>query len=475
MAGLSFVDEKEAKQFKKKMDDREKIASKATKATPFQGSESQQAGGGLTNGKSHHRFGIGNLLHSQRSSSAPHTPPPPPQPQPQSIIPPRQVSELASTSPKRDRASSLDTVDPSWRGILGELLDMGITEDQIEQNSDFIKDYIEQRKASGDPIGGTADSAANGSSDNRRVKAPPPPPPGVPPGRQESISPQHTGNTVSSRRGPAPAPPQPRRSRQETPSIASQRKSPSPPRSPERTPSPPRQAYQFRVPPPIADAGKLANAPAPAFQNGQERLQILQILVHLHPLGLQRRRWRRKRTSPSLAFHLPIKETGDLLEHLHHRPAVLLSNRRGRRSLAKDMRYHQPLSHRLHCLQRPQTHQLQPLVRLRRPYLLNVILPLPHLHLRSQIYQNPHPVGLLRLDLLRLHYHPLLERLNHRHFLHLAAHLHHHPCHQAVDLLLHLYRLDVILRLFRRYRSLLEGKKICLLLYEAVGALVAVD
>ncbi|EON99055.1 putative wasp-like pretein las17p protein [Phaeoacremonium minimum UCRPA7] len=37
LAGLSFVDEKEAKQFKKKMDDREKNASKATRATPFGG------------------------------------------------------------------------------------------------------------------------------------------------------------------------------------------------------------------------------------------------------------------------------------------------------------------------------------------------------------------------------------------------------------------------------------------------------
>ncbi|KAL2056442.1 hypothetical protein ABVK25_003465 [Lepraria finkii] len=267
LAGLSFVDEKEAKQFKKKMDDREKNASKATKATPFQGSGPgpQPAAAILTNGKPHHRFGLGNLLNAQRLSSAPHPPPPPPQQQPQSIIPPRQVSELGSTSPKRDRALSLDTVDPSWRGILGELLQMGITEDQIEENSDFIKDYIEQRKASGDPIGGIAEGAANGASDNRRVMAPPPPPPGAPPGRLESISPQHTGSTVASRRGPAPAPPQPRRSRQETLSFVSQRKSPSPPQSPERTSSPPRAGFQFRVPPPIADAGKLSNVPAPSL------------------------------------------------------------------------------------------------------------------------------------------------------------------------------------------------------------------
>ena len=265
LAGLSFVDEKEAKQFKKKMDDREKNASKGTKATPFQGSGPQPAAGGVTNGKPHHRFGaIGSLLHGQRSSSAPHVPQP--QPPPQSVLPSREPTNLshAQISPGRDRASSLDTVDPSWRGILDELLEMGITEDQIEQHSDFIKDYIEQRKASGNPIGGS-DTVANGFGDDRRVKAPPPPPPpGVPPGRLESISPQNTGSTLSSKRGPPPAPPPSRKSRQEIQTVVSSRQEKSPSRSPERTPSP-RPAYQFRAPPPLADAGKFAQVPAPSL------------------------------------------------------------------------------------------------------------------------------------------------------------------------------------------------------------------
>ncbi|MCJ1459504.1 hypothetical protein MMC28_009883 [Mycoblastus sanguinarius] len=263
LAGLSFVDEKEAKQFKKKMDDREKNASKGTKATSFQGRGAQMSGGGLPNGKSHHRFGgIGSLLHGQRSSSAPQVA----QPQPHSVIPPREPSQLvhAQISPSRDRASSLDIVDPSWRGILGELLEMGITEDQIEQNSDFIKDYIEQRKASGDPIGGSS-SATNGTSNDRRVKAPPPPPPGPPSGRLDSISPQNTGSTISSKRGPAPAPPPTRRSRPESQSTVTSYQQKSPSRSPERTPSPPRPAYQFKAPPPFADAGKFAHTAAPSL------------------------------------------------------------------------------------------------------------------------------------------------------------------------------------------------------------------
>ena len=61
----------------------------------------------------------------------------------------RQISKLASTSASRDRTSSLDTTDPSWEVILGELKSMGITEDQIEENIDFIRDYIQKREAKG--------------------------------------------------------------------------------------------------------------------------------------------------------------------------------------------------------------------------------------------------------------------------------------------------------------------------------------
>ncbi|KAG8528734.1 uncharacterized protein KY384_006421 [Bacidia gigantensis] len=257
LAGLSFVNEKEAKTFKKKMDDREKNASKETRATPFQGAG--QVGGTATNNKTHGRFGLGSLLHgSQRHSSAPQVTL---SQQPSSIIP-REPAVQLPKSPTRDRASSLDDVDPSWRGILGELLEMGVTEDQIAQNQDFIKSYIEQSKTNGDQNSANITPSSNGFGNDRRAN-PPPPPPLVPSnGRFNSISPQTTGNSLS-KRGPAPAPPQPRRSRQENQSISLTR-----PRSPssleERTPSPPRQQYQFRAPPPIADAGKFAQVPPPA-------------------------------------------------------------------------------------------------------------------------------------------------------------------------------------------------------------------
>ncbi|KAL8737601.1 MAG: hypothetical protein Q9181_001543 [Wetmoreana brouardii] len=157
LAGLSFVDEKEARQFKKKMDEREKNASKSTKATPFQGLGPQLSTTAQVNGKSHSRFGgLSGLLHGQRSSSAPHVPQPT-APLPPSIPPPRDSPSLARGSSQREQHNSLDDVDPS---ILDELLEMGITADLIEQNLDFVKLYIEQKRAAE-----TADGAGDGSSD----------------------------------------------------------------------------------------------------------------------------------------------------------------------------------------------------------------------------------------------------------------------------------------------------------------------
>ncbi|MCJ1374144.1 hypothetical protein MMC20_005376 [Loxospora ochrophaea] len=255
LAGLSFVDDKEAKQFKKKMDDREKNASKNTRATPFQGPRTAGLGAIPAVEKHHHSRlgGIGSLLHSHRSSSAPQVP----QPQAQSIIPPREQPQLALRDAQRNRGASLDTVDPSWRGILGELLEMGITEDQIEENADFIKAYIESKQADG-----AGDSSASGMADgaslDQRGKAPPPPPQAPP-----ATSPLRT--TTTSRRGPPPAPPPARRSRPDNQTTA-----PSPPhhpaspaKSPERTPSP-RPTSRFRAPPPIEGAGKYANSNTPA-------------------------------------------------------------------------------------------------------------------------------------------------------------------------------------------------------------------
>lgn len=232
LAGLSFVDDKEAKQFLKKMNEREKNASKGTKAQPF---GSNQQGGAImqSNGGGGHHSRIGNFLRGNRHAS---NPPPPPQ----SMM--QQPQPAYSPMSSRPTSGGIDLADPSWQPILRELNELGITEDLIEANADFIKQYVAQKQAQ-ELASGMAPALHD------RSRAPPPPPPAAPPGR---LSPQSTGTTVSSRRGPPPAPPPSRRP------IGG--RTSSPPRStPPRTPSPESPAQPaFRVPPPFANAGKFA-------------------------------------------------------------------------------------------------------------------------------------------------------------------------------------------------------------------------
>ncbi|ERF68192.1 hypothetical protein EPUS_05273 [Endocarpon pusillum Z07020] len=222
LAGLSFVDEKEAKKFKQKMDDREKNATKATKAQPF---GSNAAGGAIPrmNGsKTHSRLGgFGSLLHPHRNSSAPTVT------QAQSAVSP---SEPVYDGPSSRRNSSgIDLSDPTWKGMLDELLEMGITRDQIEQNADFIKAYVAQKQAT-EGIDSTPDTVQA-----RSQVAPPPPPPPPPPAGPPKLSPQNTGAASSNRRGPPPAPPPSRRpvgGRQPSPPTPHRDDSPPPPPSP---------------------------------------------------------------------------------------------------------------------------------------------------------------------------------------------------------------------------------------------------
>ncbi|KAI9844798.1 MAG: hypothetical protein M1838_002034 [Thelocarpon superellum] len=246
LAGLSFTDDKEAKTFKKKMDEREKNASKATKATAFgiMTGEDHQAHAGTGRSARSSRLGtLGHFLHPHRSTSNP-------QPPPTSMLPPRPVEPQVN----ENEGFSIASIDPS---ILQELKEMGITEDMIEENADFIKSYIEQQQ-------GPAANGVNGAADAGRSERPrPPPPPSVPPlaVRASSLSPQHTGGAAS-RRGPKPEPPPARRSH------VGGFGPPSPPQTPSspRDSPPPRgaPAPRFRAPPPIEGAGKFAHSdPAP--------------------------------------------------------------------------------------------------------------------------------------------------------------------------------------------------------------------
>ena len=126
-AGFSFADEKEAKTFIKKVQDREKNASKETRQTPF-ASTRGQGPAPVANGK-HGRSIFGSLL-GHRSTSGQHPPPSPslpelPAPTTQTAPPPAPPSGPSS------KTSPFDTSDPAYKGVMDELLQMGITEDQI--------------------------------------------------------------------------------------------------------------------------------------------------------------------------------------------------------------------------------------------------------------------------------------------------------------------------------------------------------
>ncbi|PTD05480.1 Proline-rich protein LAS17 [Fusarium culmorum] len=242
LAGLSFVDEKEAKQFKKKMDEREKNASRATKATPF--------GGGAQ--PSHKHGLLGGLFSHRHSTHHPTGPTPPESPRmPANSIQHHIINSTPNLNGHRQSEFSLlDAFDPLWREHFGaDLQDKGLTDDFIKENQEFIVDFLreEQQKASQPhstpPPPPAPASPANGN-DGRSSRAPPPPPPPPAAGRSQDGPPA----PPAPRKGGPPPPPAPRRSgKAET--------------APERAPSPPRP--KFGVPPPLAEAGKFAHSEPP--------------------------------------------------------------------------------------------------------------------------------------------------------------------------------------------------------------------
>ncbi|KAH8886821.1 WH1-domain-containing protein [Thozetella sp. PMI_491] len=202
LAGLSFVDEKEAKQFLKKMNDREKNASKATLKTPFGGSA--PASGGRSHGL------LGGIFGGHRHSSAP-TPPESPRNNLPSL--PNHSSSAGTNGhgyAARSEFATLEAFDPNWRDNFGDDLQAkGLNDDFIRENQDFIVEFLkqEQQEQSRPSPPPPPPPPVNGSGGS--LRAPPPPPPG-----QRSVSETHAPPPPPApRRGGAPPPPPaPRRS-----------------------------------------------------------------------------------------------------------------------------------------------------------------------------------------------------------------------------------------------------------------------
>ncbi|KAI1126170.1 hypothetical protein F5Y10DRAFT_217071 [Nemania abortiva] len=256
-AGLSFVDEKEAKQFKRKMDDREKNASKATKNTPFGGAAQQ-----------HHKTGgfLSGLFGGHRHVSNP-TPPESPRNSLPLLQPHARTSSINLNSYLKPTSefAKLEAYDPNWRENFGNFLsEQGLTDDFIKDNQDFIVEFLKEendkKAAPATPVlppppmppvnGSTGSIVSTGSAGHGRAPPPPPPPPAARPA-SDSVS-----SSSGSRRGaPPPPPPPPRGSGK----LATIQREPTPPQ--EHTPPPPRP--RFNAPPALPDAGKYAHIDAP--------------------------------------------------------------------------------------------------------------------------------------------------------------------------------------------------------------------
>ncbi|PHH64041.1 hypothetical protein CDD81_5034 [Ophiocordyceps australis] len=235
LAGLSFVDEKEARTFKKKMDEREKNASRATKSTPFGGGPQPVQKHSLLSGFFH------------RHSSAPS---PPQSTQSSHSLPLPSMGTNGSHAPSE--FALLDAFDPMWREHFGkDLTDKGLTDDFIRDNQEFIIDFLrdEQTKVDNETALPSSTMAAlpappplhgvNGH-EMKAMRSPPPPPP---PAGPSNTSPS------SVRRGVPPPPPAPRRSgKADASSVDS---------SSQREASPSRP--KFNAPPRLPEAGKFAH------------------------------------------------------------------------------------------------------------------------------------------------------------------------------------------------------------------------
>lgn len=93
----------------------------------------------------------------------------------------RHVGHIGYTP---EKGFSIENNDPEWNGVFEQLRSLGITADEINQNQDFIHEFLQQHKGTSAPTKRTTGTA------------PPPPPPS-------------RGRTTSTKKTPPPPPPPP--------------------------------------------------------------------------------------------------------------------------------------------------------------------------------------------------------------------------------------------------------------------------
>ncbi|KAI8370779.1 hypothetical protein EDC96DRAFT_92811 [Choanephora cucurbitarum] len=142
MAGLSFADNEDADVFYNKIATREITKTKhATKSKKKESSNKKQKG---------------KLDKSQ-------------------IGLPSEFRHLGHIGYTPDKGFSVQNSSPEWNGLFDQLKDLGISPEEIQQNEDFIKDFVNERGGPPPPPRRPTSTVAPGSP-ARTNRAPPPPP-----------------------------------------------------------------------------------------------------------------------------------------------------------------------------------------------------------------------------------------------------------------------------------------------------------
>ncbi|CAG8659105.1 1289_t:CDS:10, partial [Ambispora leptoticha] len=200
VAAFSFADENEATTFHKKVINREKINAKA-KSSKKENENKGFFGGGTTKKKKGKKNKVDKALIGQ----------------------PTDFRHLGHIGYNPDTGFDVQNIDPNWQSLFDQLGQLGVTQDQITKNADFIKSFVEKE-------GGLHGTPA------ARKKAAPPPPPSKVNRRHPPPPPARTTANVKPNKSPPPPPP----SRKPVAPITPTRDlSPSPPVAPQKAPTPP--------------------------------------------------------------------------------------------------------------------------------------------------------------------------------------------------------------------------------------------
>ncbi|KAL9558132.1 hypothetical protein MBANPS3_001038 [Mucor bainieri] len=223
LTALEFVDEGEADAFYKKVQGRDSLTAKATMAS----AASSTFGHRKTPSFS-------NTLNNKRKSKIDKN----------HIGMPADFRHVGHIGYTPGKGFSVQNNDPEWSGIFDQLKELGISADEINDNQEFIQDFLQQNgttlPSSPPPVQQQPPSVVTAPPpiQTSRKKAPPPPPP---PGRHHN----------------PPPPPPPRRSNNNHSSP------PPPPPPPARHPGPPvpNRGRPVPAPPPIPSMGNGSFAP----------------------------------------------------------------------------------------------------------------------------------------------------------------------------------------------------------------------